>query len=59
MKACKNCHLIFDEGEQCEKCHGQLSTEWQGYVVVVKHEESEIAKRLNVTANGRYALKVR
>jgi len=59
MKACKNCHLIFDEGEQCEKCHGQLSKEWQGYVVVVKNEESEIAKRLNISANGRYALKVR
>jgi len=59
MKACKNCHLIFDEGEQCEKCHGQLSKEWQGYVVVVKCEESEIAKKLGVQANGRYALKVR
>jgi len=59
MKACKNCSSIYDEGDTCTKCGGQLSREWQGYVVIVDWEKSEIAKRMGVKVNGRYALKVR
>jgi DNA-directed RNA polymerase subunit E" len=40
-------------------CGGELSKDWQGYVVIVDPEKSDIAQRLNITKAGTYALKVR
>jgi DNA-directed RNA polymerase subunit E" len=45
--------------ETCQSCQGQLSREWQGYVIILDFKESEIAKRMGVRVNGRYAVKVR
>ena len=59
MKACKNCSAIYDEGDTCTKCGGQLSRDWQGYIVIINPEKSEIAKTMGITTEGRYALKVR
>ncbi|MGQ9583044.1 MAG: transcription elongation factor subunit Spt4 [Thermoplasmatota archaeon] len=59
MKACKQCHLIVEEGEVCPRCSGPLSREWQGYAIILDHSSSEVARQLGVTENGRYALKVR
>jgi DNA-directed RNA polymerase subunit E" len=36
-----------------------MSDEWFGYVVIIDPVNSEIAKRLNITHPGRYALRVR
>ena len=36
----------------------QVSSDWQGYVIIMDPERSEIAKRLNVEHPGKYALKV-
>ncbi len=58
-KACKNCYLIV-EGKICPACKGtSFSNDWAGYVVVIDPEKSEIAKRLNINAPGKYALRVR
>lgn len=58
MLACKNCFSIV-EGDKCPHCGGELSKDWQGYVVVVDPTKSQIAHRLNITRAGTYALKVR
>ncbi|MGE0015014.1 MAG: transcription elongation factor subunit Spt4 [Candidatus Methanomethylophilaceae archaeon] len=58
LKACKNCNFI-SEDDICPRCGGQTSKEWQGYVAIIDHTKSEIAKRMSIKANGRYALKVR
>jgi len=58
MKACKNC-LMLTEEEACPACGGDLSSNWQGYVVIIDHSRSEIAQHMGISVNGRYALKVR
>ncbi|MDR1404478.1 MAG: DNA-directed RNA polymerase, subunit E'' [Candidatus Methanoplasma sp.] len=57
-RACKQCNFLT-EGDTCPRCGGQTSKEWQGFVAVVDFERSDIAQRMGITANGRYALKVR
>jgi DNA-directed RNA polymerase subunit E" len=58
-RACRNCRFIT-EGEICPVCKGNsMSDEWFGYVVIIDPVNSEIAKRLNITHPGRYALRVR
>ena len=58
-KACRNCNFITSS-ITCTNCGGaSLSDDWAGYVIVLDTESSEIAKRLNITKPGKYALKVR
>ncbi len=57
-RACKVCSVISNE-EVCPNCGGQTSREWQGYIVVIDHEKSDIAKKMGITTNGRFALRVR
>jgi len=59
MKACKDCYRLFDNDSKCPMCGAETSKEWQGYVIVVEHQHSEIAKRIGVKENGKFALKVR
>jgi len=58
MKACKQCSFISEE-DACPRCGGTTSKEWQGYLVVVDYEKSDIAKKMGITSNGKYALRVR
>ncbi|BBL69381.1 DNA-directed RNA polymerase subunit E'' [Methanoculleus chikugoensis] len=59
VKVCRECHRVV-EGESCVICAtSNLSEDWAGYVVIIDPERSEIAKKMNVTMAGRYALKVR
>ena len=58
LKACKQCSFI-SENDVCPRCGGQTSKEWQGFLSVIDFEKSEIAKRMGISANGKYALKVR
>lgn len=58
LYACKNCQFITEE-DTCPRCGGETSKDWQGYVIIVDHTKSEIAKKMNIHANGRYALRVR
>ncbi|MGC8699635.1 MAG: transcription elongation factor subunit Spt4 [Candidatus Micrarchaeia archaeon] len=58
-KACKRCRLIISQGDVCPLCGStELTTKWSGYVVVLDAEKSEIAKKLGIKVNGRYALNI-
>lgn len=57
-KACKNCKAIVMKGNVCHVCKStDLTSSFQG-IVVIFDVNSEIAKKLNITAPGKYALKV-
>ena len=58
LKACKSCSFV-SEDDVCPRCGGQTSKDWQGFIVVTDFEKSEIAKKMGITSNGRFALKVR
>ena len=58
LRACKICLLITEE-DKCSKCGEKTSREWQGYLIMVNNSRSEIAKKVGIDANGKYALKVR
>jgi len=59
-RACRDCHRIIEEGKTVCKCgSNSISRDWNGYVVIVDVEGSEIAKKMELKKEGRYALKVR
>jgi len=59
-RACRDCHRIIEEDKSVCKCgSNSISKDWSGYVVIVDAESSEIAKKLGIKKEGRYALKVR
>jgi len=58
QKACKQCMMI-SEADTCPNCGGTTSKEWQGYAIILDYTKSEIAKKMGITANGKYALRVR
>jgi DNA-directed RNA polymerase subunit E" len=56
-KACKNCKAIYT-GTKCPKCGSEESSSgFKGKVVILKPEESEIAKNLKIKDKGAYAIK--
>ena len=59
--SCRECHRIVEADENaCPYCgSSSLTEDWAGYVVITHPEESEIAKKMEVTEAGEYALKVR
>ncbi len=58
-KACKDCRFISN-GPVCPNCKStNLSDDWSGLVVIMDPASSEVAKRMGITAAGRYALRVR
>ena len=58
-KACKNCRFI-SSGPICPNCKSNnLSDDWSGLIVIIDPTASEVAKRMAITAAGRYALRVR
>ena len=59
---CRECHRVQSSNEldACESCGStSLTEDWAGYVVIAHPEESEIAREMEVTEPGKYALKVR
>ncbi|MBA3046022.1 MAG: DNA-directed RNA polymerase subunit E [Candidatus Thermoplasmatota archaeon] len=58
LRACKVCSLI-SEVEVCAVCGGQTSREWQGYIIILDHTRSEIARKMGIQSNGKFALRVR
>ncbi len=58
LKACRKCSFITEE-DKCTLCGNETSRDWQGYVVIVNHTKSEIAKKMGIKANGKFALRVR
>ena len=58
-KVCRECHRVV-EGESCSMCGlSNLTADWAGYLIVIDPAQSDVAKRMNITVPGRYALKVR
>jgi DNA-directed RNA polymerase subunit E" len=51
--------MFISEGAKCPRCGGETSREWQGYLLVVDPEKSEIARKMGIHASGRYALRVK
>ena len=63
--ACGECNRILPDSiskndpVQCANCpSAPVTTDWQGYVVILHPRRSEIAQRLNISQPGSYALKV-
>ena len=58
---CRECHRVLtEEDEACPTCGStSLTEDWAGYVVIAHPDTSEIAREMQVTEAGRYALKVR
>ncbi len=56
-KACRSCRKVIEEGSKCTSCSGEsFTTFWRGYVVLLKPEQSEIAKKMGIEMPGKYAL---
>jgi len=57
-KACKRCKCIH-EGTKCPLCESEESADnFKGKVIVIKPEESEIAKNLQIKQKGKFAIKL-
>jgi len=61
FKACMKCKLLVPLNvEICPNCGSRdFSDDWEGITIIIDPESSEIARSLNITKPGRYALKVR
>ncbi|RLG66337.1 DNA-binding protein [archaeon] len=59
FKACRNCRrLVPTDSEKCPYCGStDLSRDWTGMVLIIS-KDSEVAKKLNIEEEGRYALKI-
>ena len=57
-RACKACSAMTEE-DKCPLCGAETSKEWQGYVVILDHTKSEIARTMGIHVNGKFALRVR
>ena len=58
-KACKICKTIHNE-DKCPKCDSKEFTDsYKGKIYVLDSEKSEIAKKINLTSNGKFAIKTR
>ena len=56
--ACRKCHMLTAEKKCPNDGSSELSDEWSGLVIVLDPKESQVAKTLGITVQGRYALKV-
>lgn len=61
LKACIRCKALSPpDTKVCPNCGSRdFSEEWEGMVIVFDVEKSEVAKKLNISQPGRYAIKVR
>lgn len=58
-KACKKCRLIV-KGDVCPVCKdSQLTKTWEGYIVLVNADGSQVAEAIGARTPGKYALKIK
>ena len=59
LKACTSCRTLVErEVEVCPHCGSkEFTEEWSGVIITIDPENSELAKALNITGKGRYAVK--
>lgn len=59
LYACKKCNRLI-KTKKCNICNSADVTEkWKGRVIIINTEKSEIAKKMEITFPGQYALKVK
>ncbi|MBI3588711.1 hypothetical protein HY995_04255 [Candidatus Micrarchaeota archaeon] len=58
-KACRRCRLIVN-GDVCPLCKdSELTKSFEGYILVVNPEGSEVANAIGALTPGKYALKIK
>ena len=58
-RACRKCRMIVT-GDVCPVCKdSELTKNWEGYLLIVDAERSEVAKEIGCTVPGKYALKIK
>lgn len=56
--ACRKCKHVTT-GKVCPNCKSSdLTPDWEGILLMIEPEGSQIAQTLGITAKGKYALKV-
>jgi DNA-directed RNA polymerase subunit E" len=61
-RVCRECHRVQEDPktETCVECgSSSLTEDWAGYVIIAHPAESEIAREMEISTAGQYALKVR
>ena len=61
-KACRTDYtIVLSKDEPCPVCkkNDDFSPNWGGLIIVMDHEKSTVAKKVNHNANGMYAIRVR
>ena len=61
-KACRTCYtIVMSKDEPCPICkkNDDFSPNWGGLIIVMDHEKSTIAKKVNHTSDGMFAIRVR
>jgi len=58
LKGCKECQTLTDL-DKCPHCGGKITSEWSGYLLIVDYTRSQLAKKMGINYNGKFALKVR
>ena len=57
-RACRNCRRIVT-GNVCDNCgSSNLTTNFQGLIIILHPENSKIAQELGIKKPGHYAVKV-
>lgn len=58
-KVCRQCRVFVDEGN-CPVCKGNdFAVSWQGRVSILDTKESAVAKKMGISSDGEYAIKIR
>ncbi|HLD62790.1 MAG TPA: transcription elongation factor subunit Spt4 [Candidatus Norongarragalinales archaeon] len=58
-KACRKCRRIV-QGDVCPVDQGtDLTKTFEGYIVILDPEHSEVAKAVKAATPGKYALKIK
>jgi DNA-directed RNA polymerase subunit E" len=58
-RACRTCKIITDENA-CPICRGtDLSDDYSGLLVIIDPEGSQLAEKMDLKQEGRYALRIR
>lgn len=58
-RACRKCKIIIDKSS-CPICKGtDLSDDYSGLLIVLDPEGSQLAHKMEIKEEGRYALKIR
>jgi len=61
FKACTKCKMLVDDKtEVCPNCGNRdFSYDWEGLVIIMRTDISQVAELLEIKKEGLYAIKVR